>query len=356
MTDSDTDNRVSASAAGVLARVDRSASQTNLLAVYLFNGDDDLKRETMLKRLSARIAETGDPMLNISTHAAENLKDIDQLTDIINTPPFAGLYRLVVINNVEKLGRDLSETVIEYLKNPVETTVLALVADRLAANTRLYKAISGYDKKAVVDVSSVKRSELPHRVCDLAKNHRVNMSVDAARSLIDRIGTSMVALNNEIRRLSGWALAAGKQELTVSDIIEQVPALIEPKPWELADAICQRNAKSALKMLDQMHSSSPSAIFLHCLARLREVLSIVAMTNRGISSSAEIAAVLKKQEWQIRSSIQAAKRFTETELAEVIKNAWSIEAAMKSGEDSEQLLVLWLADICTGRQAGTGLV
>ena len=328
-----------------------TGSAPDLLAVYLFNGDDELKRDTLLKRLADRIAVSGNLLLDQATISSEQVKDPDLLLDSLTTSPLGGSYRLVVLTNAEKLNKNLSETLISYLKNPTETTVLVLLANRLASNTRLYKAIVGYNKRSLIDVSSVKRSELPNWLRDLANDYRLSLDYQAAQALIDRIGTSITALNNELRRLAAWAQAVGKSQLTVVDIVAQVPALVEPKPWELADAICERQAATALQIYSEMYSASDTSIFLHCLERLREVLKIVALRQRGIKSNNQIASEIGRPEWQIRGSIQAANRFSETELREVIKDAHNVEAALKSGSDGEQILMLWLLRVCTGNSA-----
>jgi len=324
------------------------AASSAMLAVYLINGDNDLKRETMLSRLSSRIASTGDIMLNSQTINCESIKDADSLLDAITTLPFGGLYRLVVLSNAEKLSKELSEVLIEYIKDPAETTVLALSANRIATNTRLYKAINSYNKSSIIDVSSAKRAELPNELRRLAGNYRLTLDYQAAQSLIDRVGTSMTALNNELRRLAAMAQVNGRTQLTVVDIIDSVPALIEPKPWELADALCLRDTRQVLRIVSQMHSTRPTTILLNCLGRLREILTIISLKQRGMTSNNQIASELKRQEWQIRASIQAANRFTEAELVEVLRDAHSTEAAMKSGQDDEHVLILWLVKICEG--------
>ncbi|MDR2957831.1 MAG: hypothetical protein LBU61_06630, partial [Coriobacteriales bacterium] len=175
-----------------------------LAAIYLFNGDDELKRDTTLRRLSERIAASGDLLMNEETFNPESIKAPDQLLDILHTPPFGGQYRLVVINNAEKLDKNLAEALIHYLEKPLSSTVLVLLANKLAANTRLYKAIHTYNPKSIIDVSSIKRSELPHRLRQLAADYRVALDYQAAQSLIERVGTSMATVNNELKRLAAW--------------------------------------------------------------------------------------------------------------------------------------------------------
>ena len=53
--------------------------------------------------------------------------------------------RLVHVRNADKLKKTDSEAIISYLKSPCETTVLLLEAEKLAKNTRLYKAIAAID-------------------------------------------------------------------------------------------------------------------------------------------------------------------------------------------------------------------
>ena len=320
-----------------------------LLSVYLFHGDDELKRDTMLKRLTDRIAESGDLLLNRLVMNSEDLKDPDQLLDALITPPFAGLYRLVVIYNVEKLDKTFQDTIATYLKSPTETTVLALVANKLNNKAQLLQAVQSYNAKSIINVSSIRRSELPQHLSELAQDYQITLHYQAAQSLIGRVGSSMTALNNELKRLTAWAVAAGRRELTVADIYEQVPALVEPTPWEFADALCQRDIALVLRMRSEMQSSQATAIFTFSVARLREVLSIISLRLRGITSATQIANQLgsNKKEWQIRSSLAAASRFNETELTEILRLAQQSEAAMKSGADAEQVLTLWLIDVCS---------
>ena len=315
-------------------------------AVYLFNGDDELKRSTLLKRLSDRVAATGDLMMNMTTLSADTIKDPDLLLDALTTLPFAGEYRMVVLNKADKLSKEANDALLDYLKNPAQTTVLAVVADCLKSSTKLYKAIRDYDQRSIIDTSSVKASELPNWLRNLANDYRLSLDYQAAQALISRIGTSNLALNNELKRLAAWALANDKRQLTVIDIIEQVPALVEPKGWELADALCERNASTVLKIYSEMHSTSATSIFLQCITRLREVLTIVALKQRGMVAAKQIAEELRRPDWQLRSQMAAANRFHESELREIIKTAPATERALKSGQDPDHILTLWFLEVC----------
>ena len=86
--------------------------------------------------------------------------DIESIIGSLNTFPMGSEFRLVILDGCSKLAKAVSEPLVEYLASPSPTTVCLIIADSLAKNTRLYKAIAKIDKKAIVDCSGTKRWEL----------------------------------------------------------------------------------------------------------------------------------------------------------------------------------------------------
>ena len=134
-------------------------TESNLLPAYLVNGEDELKRETVLKRLRARMDKLGDMDFNSDTFDGVDAVGADIVT-ACNTMPCASEARLVVVRNADALTKADSEAVVEYLASPSPTTVLALVARKLAKNTRLYKAVDALGKQAVIDCAPKKAYDL----------------------------------------------------------------------------------------------------------------------------------------------------------------------------------------------------
>ena len=131
-----------------------------LLPAYLINGEDELKRETVLKRLHARIAKLGDIDFNHDVFHGESASG-DDIVSACNTVPFASDVRLVVVHAADALKKSDAEALVAYLSEPSQSTVLCLVARKLAKNTRLYTAVAAVGKKAVIDCAPMKKYELP---------------------------------------------------------------------------------------------------------------------------------------------------------------------------------------------------
>ena len=205
------------------------ASKKNnpLLPVYLISGEDELKRETVIKRLRKRISTYGDLAFNSDVFAGEKATG-EEIVAAANTLPFASEVRLVQVNNVDKLRKADAEALISYLASPSQTTVLALIAQKLPKNTRLYKAVSGFGKDAVIDCAPFQAKDLNAAVRSMALTHGVTFTEGAAASLIDLAGTNTVTLDSEIRKL---ALAhRGDDPVNQNEVIALVARTAEIKP------------------------------------------------------------------------------------------------------------------------------
>lgn len=127
-----------------------SKNNKSLLPVYLITGEDALKRDAVMKRLRTRLSSMGDLSFNSEVFEGAEFTG-DDVVNACNTIPFASPVRLVEVRDADKLKKADSEPIVSYLDAPCETTVLALVAEKLAKNTRLYKAVAKHGKTAVID-------------------------------------------------------------------------------------------------------------------------------------------------------------------------------------------------------------
>ena len=136
------------------------SQHTDLLPAYLAVGEDALKREAVIARLKARLATMGDLSFNSDEFDGE-VAEGAAIAAACNTMPFASPVRLVYVRNADKLKRADAEELVNYLKAPSATTVLACEAEKLAKNTRLYKALAAAGPKAVIDCAPPKSWSCP---------------------------------------------------------------------------------------------------------------------------------------------------------------------------------------------------
>jgi DNA polymerase-3 subunit delta len=322
-------------------------TENPLLPIYLFNGDDVLKQETLLKRLQARIAKQGDLMLNSQTFLPKDAHDPKALLDALYTMPFASSLRLVIVKDVDLLSKPSLDALVNYVTQPSETTVLILIAKKLAKNSRLFKALEKHYSQGILDCGTKKRSELPALVKSMAQSEGGDISIAAANLLLELVGTSTITLSTEVKKLTALVRAAGKKRIDEQDVSYNVARLAEPRPWDLTDALAQRYTVRCLRLIGQMRGATAVSLFVQCLARMREILKASILRKRG----AAVAPALGKQDWQIRAIMKGTDLYGHKELEAIIRQAPEIERRMKSGEDADTLLKLWIVGVCTGRLA-----
>lgn len=319
----------------------QSKTSKPLLAAYLVDGADTLKRETVVKRLRERIARVADLEFNSDRFDGATATGAD-IVNACNTAPFGGDVRLVEVTHADKLRKADSEQIVAYLKNPNATTVLELVTEKLAKNTRLYKAVAALGKSAVIDCTPMKEDALKRAVRSMATSHGFTITPDAASLLVDRIGTDTVSIDSQLEKI-GMA-HRGSDPVNENEVMQLVSETVEARPWDLVTAFSERNLKKCLYLLPRLKSSSPFALLSMCTTRVRELICARAVLERG-GGPAQIARSLNKKDWQVKRHLHYARAFAPAELEQALVLSRDTEQAMKSGSDPDEAFRLWLATV-----------
>lgn len=301
---------------------------TELLPAYLVVGADELKRETAVKRLRSHVPDDMADF-NLDELSASTLEGAETLLSSLETMPFCADLRIVIVHEADKLAKPVSEALVSYLADPNPSCVLCLDAEKLAKNTRLYKAVAKVGSKAVIDCSPMKRWDLPPYVVKLASGMGVSMDASAAEELVNRCGESTVMLENQVKTLAELVGA----RITLADVEANVAQTAEVSPWAFADAVCERKSARALELFNLMQN--PSLVFLHSVlvGRLRELICAKSLGARG--GQGQIAKELGKAPWQVKNHVAWARRFADGELEALLGQAAVCERALKGSADSD---------------------
>lgn len=313
-----------------------------LLPAYLIVGADEYKRSRAIERMKARLEKSGMAEFNLDERDMTRDPAIDDIIASLNTFPMGSDFRLVILDGCDRLPKAVSEPLVEYFADPSPTTVCLVVANTLAKNTRLYKAIAKIDKKAVVDCTPKKAWEMPKQVVSMARAHGKTIGLPAAEALVSRAGEQSRMLDNELKRLS--QMVEGP-EITLADVERLVMRTAEVKPWDFLNAVSARDLPRALELLALQPDRSEVRLFSLLVTRLRELIVARALDSRG--AGRELASTLGVQSWQVKNHLTWARRFKMSELIDALSDAVEVESALKGSADSALALQLWVTKICT---------
>lgn len=335
-----------------------SKPAAKLLPAYLIVGEDRLKSDEVLARLVARVQTMGDLELNSETFDCRQEASGQAIVEAANTLPFLSDVRLIVVKEPERLAKADSEQLVAYLKDPNPTTVMALVATKLAKNTRLYKAAAQVGPHAVIDCSPRKARDLPSLVEGMARSHGAAMGSSAAAALVDRVGTSTVLLDAEVAKLASVARSRGDGSISADDVERLVKRIAEVKPWDLTRALAERDVSRCLTLTSRMRDAprggrelSWTGLLAMCVTRIRELICAKSLDRRGDAGA--LADEVRKfnpraQAWQLRDHRRWASRWETRDLRRALTSAADAEQRMKSGADQQAAFERWLIAACAG--------
>ena len=310
-----------------------------LLPGYLVVGADEFKRSKVVAKMKARLEASGMADFNLDERDMSKDPQIDDIIASLNTLPMGSEFRLVILEGCDKLGKAVSEPLVAYFENPSPSTVCLVVAEKLAKNTRLYKAVGKLGAKALIDCSPKKAWEMPKQVVAMAKAHGASITLRAAEELVSRAGENSRMLDNELKKLVEMVGSS----IDLPDVEKHVARTAEAKPWDLLNAMSARNMDQALQLLALQPDKSEVRLYMLLVGRVRELIMAKALDRRG--QGRELPAKLGVQAWQVKNHLNWARNYSMDELLHALARAEELELALKGSRDSALALRLWLVQL-----------
>lgn len=315
-------------------------ASAKLLPTYLLVGPDEVKRDAAIDRLVSRLEASGMATFNLDDRDMTKPQEPDEIIASLCTFPMGSDFRLVILRSCDHLVKAMSDALVSYLAAPSPDTVCLIVADALARNTRLYKAVAKIDAKAVIDCSAKKRWELPAYVQGMASRHGVSISSAAAEELVARAGESTRMLDTQLKKL---AAMTGSSSIELADVERYVVRTAEIKPWDFLDAVSARDVARALELYRLLPPKSEVRLLSLLLTRVRELIVAKALDERG--QARELASTLGVKDWQVKNHVRWSRLFSMDELVDALRSAVETECALKGSRDSEIAFTTWFVSI-----------
>jgi DNA polymerase-3 subunit delta len=180
------------------------------------------------------------------------------VVDAARTLPMMAPRRVVLLLHAERLlnpkkenetsARDL-ETLESYVKAPVDTCCLVLVAETVDKRRSLTRQL--LSKATVVECAGPADAvEAAKWVKDRVAKDGLTIDARAARLVADRVGPDVSRLRSDVERLVLYA--AGNKTITEADVKEIVAPATSQDDWGVTRAIERGSAGEALRELGLM--------------------------------------------------------------------------------------------------------
>lgn len=306
----------------------RMIKENEVNRVLLFYGPEKYMKDFYLKKTVETIIGDGDLTMNYDVFT-EKKTSIEAISDSLETMPFFADRRVVVLKNLDMMGKNkFANDLAELIPSMSETSYLIIVEDEIDKRKKLYKAVKKIGH--IVEYPYLSESDLVKYIARGLGRHKIKINAGDARHMIHYIGGDLTVMHNEIEKLAAYI---GDREVVTKEDIEAIcQKTVESKIFELVDCMGTNRRSRALKLYhDLLMSKEPPNRVLFMLTRqFRLIYKAKLMSGEGLGQN-DVAKRLKVQSFIVRKCMDQGRSFNLTSLESALQDALQTEIDIRTG-------------------------
>jgi DNA polymerase III subunit delta len=320
------------------------AKKNQLRPVYLVLGEEQRLQSDVLSALRSAALAGAIPGLNDDQWVAGEV-DVNQVLGAARTLPMLSKLRVVVVRSLErwepregaKSKDEPLDKLADYVKAPVPSTLLVLLAGKLDKRRRL--VTTAQKEGCVVLCEPLARAQLPGWVERRANESGNRLAPGVADLIAELAGPDLAPVSDAIERLCLYAGAGN----TVSEehVAECLVRLRTASVWQLVDAVGQRDVARALAMLHDVYDPEDRGIRLVGVLAwsARQLVKFEGATRAGLAPEAA-AQRAGAPPFKARDLARQVQRIPREELERWLETLAGVDLALKGGSKRPPKAVL----------------
>lgn len=302
--------------------------ENKVCPAYLISGNDRFLCYSALD-LIKKAANISLSDLNEVVIAGENCT-LDDIVKSASVFPFVDAYRLVQVNNFSAKVKEKNNVLSEYLKNPLESTILVFF--NLEANDAIKPFM---DKIVHIDCDKLDVNTIARVVKTKAKQSGTEIEDQAIEKLILYCNNDMARITSELEKLICYASDKQIREQDVMDLVEQDK---EYQVFELSEFIAKGNKEKALDLVYTICSDSRGTFSLLTPLYNSYKRALYVAVNKDKTDS-ELASLLGIKEYAVKMSKNQAKSYNPKKLKQIVDMLYEADRNIKMGKINDQIAI-----------------
>jgi len=319
--------------------------------VCLLYGEEGLLIEETLDSIRKKLSTRQGATLDEETfYGAES--DPAFILQSARTFSLFGKTKLIVVKAFHRMDEAGRSLLLDYLEAPSEKTYLVFLAEKIDLRKKFFARLQ---KKwpAVRFYHPYDAAATERWIRTYLKKYGFGIEREAIRLLYEAHGKELQVLKNELDKLMLYRGQAG--EIDMSDVVGITGQSREFTPFELADAVGDRDLVRALQILHrQLEDGIPILLLLSVLVtQFRKLRRGKCLEEEG-ATDREILAALGVR-FQGERFLRQCRRFTGEELKSIYGELLSMDETIKTGRTRPEIfLELLICRICRGKALRPG--
>ncbi len=299
---------------------------------HLLYGEERYLVRYYKKMLLDKLSTPGDEM-NCTFFQGEDCEE-KVIADAGLIFPFFAEHRLLVVQDSGffKGSNDMPE----YLESFPPSTYVIFVEREVDKRNRLFKWMG--KNGCITECVAQDEGKLKQWIAGYLKKEGKTISQSAAECLIQRVGTEMDILGNELEKILGYVGSRDKVEVEDVEMISS--GVIVSRIFDMIDAVAYGNTEKALSLYGDLiaNKESPMGILYLFSRHLNILLQIKELSAIGMNKN-ELAKRIGIPPFTVAKYQQQAKLFKRSRLIQLLEKRADCEEKFKTGRLLEQLAV-----------------
>ena len=222
-------------------------------SVFLFVGAEKYLKERAISELRTRSLDSSSGELDYKVlHGSDT--SADEIINSAGTIPFFSSRRLIVIKDFDKLSKEDTSKILNYIKNPSQHTCLVIDSNDMSI-LESSPSIARYAK--VLKFVPLSDSELSSWMKKYISAQGKTMEDNALDILKESKGSDLLTLSRELDKLVTFIGDRGS--ITGSDVERLVGKSVVASAFDIASAIGDKDASRAIGIVHELTSSGKKA-------------------------------------------------------------------------------------------------
>lgn len=235
--------------------------------VYLILSKDDYERKSASQLLITHVSKgLSIPGMNVQVFDAEKA-DARSLLDELYAMALFSAKRLIIIHNVDKWGKSITEKLEDYFASPNRSICLGMTAQAINHSTNFFKKAEKIG--IVLDIAEAKPWEKEKMIIDwviqACQSAGKRIDLQTSTMLVKRVGTDQMFLRQELDKL--FCYVGERNAIVPQDISAICTSLNVENIWQVGESLFQREPSAALRIAKAMIEDG--APFLTILRQIR---------------------------------------------------------------------------------------
>lgn len=315
---------------------------------YLFYGEDTFSLKEKIVSLKEQILKKTEFPPEVFVLQGSDLTK-PQFDEVAFAVSIFSAKKIVEIRNflIENKDKNLAEYIGKNLEKIPETTLIIFSEYGLPdKRSSLFKKLN--KPKLAFEFKPIIGSRLFGWIIEKGKILDLKIGMREAEKIAEYLGSDLWRINSEIEKLSLYASANGRENITAEDIEENLTPENFNTNFDLIDAVAAKNGKKAYQVMDKLIKGGVNEILIFSMIvyQYRTMLSVLDYSKRG-ESQGSIARIVKMHPFVVSKTINNLRNSGQQDIEKIFMELSNVDKKIKSGQIEARLaLDLVLAEFC----------